>query len=304
MNARPMVEVLSDKNVPDSVKSKIEFIESVKRFAIDSLGLKNSKNYTTFYDQENKPLLWVVTASEPFKLKAYQWSFPFLGSVSYKGFFDYDKGKAEELALIEKGFDTDYDDVSAWSTLGWFRDPILSNMTKRSKGQLAELIIHELTHATIYLKSNVDFNENLASVCGEQGAIRFLQSTYGIDSEELKDYIFRKEDYDKFSRQMLIGTSMLDSLYSSMKDNSVILKLAAKKNLIQKIALSLDTVSFNSAKRYQSVFRNGLPNNTYFLGFVRYDAQKEQMKHELMSKFQGNIKSYIDYLREKSLEKN
>ncbi len=299
-----MVEVLSDKNVPDSVKSKIEFIESVKRFAIDSLGLKNSKNYTTFYDQENKPLLWVVTASEPFKLKAYQWSFPFLGSVSYKGFFDYDKGKAEELALIEKGFDTDYDDVSAWSTLGWFRDPILSNMTKRSKGQLAELIIHELTHATIYLKSNVDFNENLASVCGEQGAIRFLQSTYGIDSEELKDYIFRKEDYDKFSRQMLIGTSMLDSLYSSMKDNSVILKLAAKKNLIQKIALSLDTVSFNSAKRYQSVFRNGLPNNTYFLGFVRYDAQKEQMKHELMSKFQGNIKSYIDYLREKSLEKN
>lgn len=304
MNARPMVEVLSDKNVPDSVKSKIEFIESVKRFAIDSLGLKNSKNYTTFYDQENKPLLWVVTASEPFKLKAYQWSFPFLGSVSYKGFFDYDKGKAEELALIEKGFDTDYDDVSAWSTLGWFRDPILSNMTKRSKGQLAELIIHELTHATIYLKSNVDFNENLASVCGEQGAIRFLQSTYGIDSEELKDYIFRKEDYDKFSRQMLIGTSMLDSLYSSMKDNSVILKLAAKKNLIQKIALSLDTVSFNSAKRYQSVFRNGLPNNTYFLGFIRYDAQKEQMKHELMSKFQGNIKSYIDYLREKSLEKN
>ena len=304
MNARPMVEVLSDKNVPDSVKSKIEFIESVKRFSIYSLGLKNSKNYTTFYDQENKPLLWVVTASEPFKLKAYQWSFPFLGSVSYKGFFDYDKGKAEELALIEKGFDTDYDDVSAWSTLGWFRDPILSNMTKRSKGQLAELIIHELTHATIYLKSNVDFNENLASVCGEQGAIRFLQSTYGIDSEELKDYIFRKEDYDKFSRQMLIGTSMLDSLYSSMKDNSVILKLAAKKNLIQKIALSLDTVSFNSAKRYQSVFRNGLPNNTYFLGFVRYDAQKEQMKHELMSKFQGNIKSYIDYLREKSLEKN
>ena len=223
-----MKEVLDDKAVPDSVKQKIQFIETVKRFAIDSIGLKPSENYTTFYDQDNKPLLWVLTVSEPFKLKAYEWKFPLLGSVSYKGFFDYDNAKEEELSMKSQGYDTDLGEVSAWSTLGWFHDPILSNMIYRSKGQIAELIIHELTHSTIYLKSNVNLNENLASVCGEQGAIRFLKSVYGEKSDELTDYLNRKEDYDRFSRQMLIGTHLLDSLYTIMNDSLVIRKDAFK----------------------------------------------------------------------------
>ncbi len=299
MNSRPINEVLNDNNVPDSVKSKLHLIEEIKKFAIDSLGLKESKNYTTFFDQHNKPLLWVLTASQPYRIAAYHWKFPLLGSVSYKGFFDYDKGKKEEYSMITRGYDTDYDDVSAWSTLGWFKDPILSNMIRRGTGQLAELIIHEMTHSTIYLKSNVDLNENLASVCGEQGAIRFLESRYGKDSEELKKYIQKKEDYDKFSDHMLRGTSLLDTMYDVMKDSLTIRKKTAKDRLIREIVKSMDTVSFSPGSGYKSIFRKSLPNNAYFLNFVRYDAQKLEMKNELTTKFSGNIKKYIDSLREK-----
>jgi predicted aminopeptidase len=298
-NVRPLTEMMNDKNVPDSVKNKIAFIDSVKQFAVDTLGLKSSENYTSFYDQGNKPLLWIITASEPYKIKAYEWKFPVLGSVSYKGFFDYDKGKEEEISLAEKGYDTDYSEVSAWSTLGWFHDPVLSNMIYRSKGQLAELIIHELTHATIYLKSNVNLNENLASVCGEEGAIHFLRSTYGENSGELRQYIERKEDYDKFSRQMLIGAHMLDSLFTQMNDSLVILKLAAKKKIINSIVQSLDTVSFHSKLKYTSLFKSHLPNNAYFIDFIRYDAQKSEMKNELRKKFNGNISAFIESLRKK-----
>ncbi len=301
MNARSMKDVLVDTTVPDSIKQKIYFIEKIKKFSIDTIGLKSSKNYTTFFDQKDKPLLWVITASEPFEMKAFEWKFPLLGKVTYKGFFDYDKGKKEEALLKVQGFDTDYGEVSAWSTLGWFHDPILSGMFRRNKGQLAELIIHELTHSTLYLKSNVNLNENLASVCGEQGAIHFLRSTYGIDSKEFDEYIKNKEDYNRFSRHMLIGAHLLDSLYMSMNDSNTIFKQTNKNILIKAIVNSLDTITFHFPLRYKNVFNKQLPNNAYFIDFIRYDAQKDEMKNVLLKKFNGNIKEYINFL---SLEKD
>lgn len=297
MNARNMKDVIDNTSVPDSIKQKIYFIEKVKKFAIDTIGLKPSKNYTTFYDQKDKPLLWVITASKPFEMKAYEWKFPLLGKVTYKGFFDYDKGKKEEELLKEQGFDTDYGEVSAWSTLGWFHDPILSGMLRRNKGQLAELIIHELTHSTLYLKSNVNLNENLASVCGEQGAKHFLSSTFGIDSKEFFEYINNKEDYNKFSRQMLIGAHLLDSLYKNINDSNTIFKQINKNLMIKAIVRSLDTITFNNPLRYKNLFSKTLPNNAYFIDFIRYDAQKDEMKKALLTKFKGNIQEYINFLR-------
>ena len=297
-NSRPINEMLTDTAVSDSLKWQLKFIEEVKKFAIDSLGLKASKNYTTFYDQQNKPILWVLTASDPYKIQAYQWKFPLLGSVSYKGFFDFEKGREAELEMIEQGYDTDFDDVSAWSTLGWFKDPVLSGMLKRGKGQLAELIIHELTHATLYLKSNVDKNENLASVCGEQGAERFLESKYGFNSIELMEYINQKRDYELFSKHMLRGTHLLDSVYQTIGDSLTIYKKSVKDKMILAIVSDLDTITFYKPHFYGLVFKKRMPNNAYFLNFVRYDAQKDRMKEELTEKFNGNIRRYIDSLRD------
>lgn len=296
--ARPLEEVLLDKDFPDSLKAKIRFVDVIAHFASDSLGLKRSENYTTLYDQRNKPLLWVITASEKYKFKAYQWHFPVLGNVSYKGFFDYEKGAIEDSLLQIDGYDTDYGEVSAWSTLGWFKDPILSNMLRRSDGQLAELIIHEMTHATVYLKSNVDLNENLASMIGEEGAVRFLTSHFGKESKQLEDYLFRKADYDLFSKQMLLARDQLDSLYKTFGNLPVNQKEKLKSEMIVKIVSSLDTVSFHNKKRYSSLFEMRKPNNAYFMNFVRYDSQKEEMRIELNMKFQSDIVAYLKSIEE------
>ncbi|MFZ7146037.1 MAG: aminopeptidase [Bacteroidota bacterium] len=293
-NSRPLEEVLNDKEIPDSLKSKIRFIDVIAQYASDSLGLKRSENYTTMYDQKNKPILWVITASERYKLNAYQWKFPFLGNVSYKGFFDYSKGAHEDSLLQLQGYDTDYGEVSAWSTLGWFNDPILSNMLYRSDGQLAELIIHEMTHATVYLKSNVDLNENLASMIGEEGAIRFLNSHFGENSQQAKDYVNRQNDYDLFSNQMLLARTKLDSLYNTFDGLSAVTKDSLKSQMIESIVLSLDTVSFSNKKRYASLFKKRKPNNAYFMNFVRYDSQKEEMRKMLNEKYKGNIIQYLN----------
>ena len=144
---------------------------------------------------------------------------------------------------------------------------------------------------------NVNLNENLASVCGEQGAIRFLQSVYGYDSKELKKYLDQKEDYDRYSKQMLVGTHLLDSLYSNMNDSNMVIKKISKDLMIKSIIQALDTVSFHSPMRYKKIFENKLPNNAYFIDFIRYDSQKEEMKKVLIENFQGNIRNYIEYLK-------
>ncbi len=298
-NARDIDKILDDPLAPDSLKARIRFINTVKKFAVDSLGLKESKNYTTLYDQNGRPILWVLTASEPFEIKAYQWTFPVLGSVSYKGFFIKEKGLKEDSLLKAKGYDTDYDDVSAWSTLGWFRDPILSNMLFRKDGQLAELIIHEMTHATLYAKSHVDFNENLASFVGEQGAIRFLTARDGAGSEKLSQYIHSKEDYDLFSNHMLRGKLYLDSVYVHSETMEIEKRKTLKAAAIDSIIVNLDTLSFFNQERFKDIYKFKKPNNAYFINFVRYDAMKKKMKMLMDRKFKGDIKAYLVYLKGK-----
>jgi predicted aminopeptidase len=127
-NAESVEKALQDKTFPDSLKQKLLLIQEIRKYAIDSLGLNESKSYTTIYNQHGKAILWNVTAAEPFALKAKEWKFPFLGTFSYKGFFDLEKAKKEEKVLRNNGYDTDIGVVGGWSTLGWFRDPILSNM--------------------------------------------------------------------------------------------------------------------------------------------------------------------------------
>ena len=127
-NARPIAEVLVDPQFPDSLKSSLAIVGEIKQFAIDSLALKSSKNYTTVYDQQGEEILWVVTACAPFKFEPLMWSFPIIGSFTYKGFFDYQKSVNLAKSLQEEGYDVEMRSVSGWSTLGWFKDPILSNM--------------------------------------------------------------------------------------------------------------------------------------------------------------------------------
>ena len=184
----PVTEVINDKNVNPEIKEKLLLVEEIRRFAMDSIGLTNSDNYTTFYDQQGKPLMWVVTGCKPYSLEAKKWNFPFVGEVSYKGFFKEYRAKKEELLVRQQGYETDIYSPSAWSTLGYFTDPILSNILKRGPGRISELIIHELTHATIFQSSSVVYNENLATFVGENGAIKFLIAHFGDTSVYINRY--------------------------------------------------------------------------------------------------------------------
>jgi predicted aminopeptidase len=292
----PVELALRDESLTDSVKNKLRLIEEIRTFAFDSLGLKRNNNYTTFYNQQGKPVLWNVTGSEPFRLHAYHWWFPFLGKVSYKGFFNQDKAEKEWLRLKGMGYDADVSPVSGWSTLGWFSDPVLSNMLRRREGSLAELIIHELTHGTIYLKSSVDLNENLATFVGEQGAVLFLKSKYGESSPQLTQYLHYKSDEETYGKHILNGAMKLDSLYAQPAFQNLVLKekLRRKYDLIASVLLDVDRLPLHNKKVYLHDFRSEpLPDNTYFMSYLRYRKKQDVFSEQLRNECQGSLKHFI-----------
>ncbi|MDN5200758.1 aminopeptidase [Fulvivirgaceae bacterium BMA10] len=300
MNAEPIEEVLKDIEFPDSLKRKLELVKEVKRFAFDSLGINYSENYSTIFDQKGKPLLWVVTACDPFELKAKEWSFSFIGSFPYKGFFDHDKAVEEEAIWKEQGLDTNIRTAGGWSTLGWFKDPILSNMLLRKEGDLASLIIHELTHGTLFVKDSVQFNENLATFIGDKGAEKFIAMKFGLDSDEYKTFIQGLEDQHKFKNHILSGAKKLDSLYNAFSEiHSNTFKLEKKQEMITSIIGTIDTLNLHRQEAYNNYYKDFSPNNTYFMSFLRYNDKLDILEEELNENFNGDLKNYLIYLKKK-----
>lgn len=302
MNVTDVEEVMNDPGFPDSLKQQIRLIQEIKKFGVDSLGLNPSENYTTFYNQHGKPILWVVTASERYRLRAKEWKFPIIGTFAYKGFFDSTRADLQEQELVQEGYDTDINEVSAWSTLGYLKDPILSSMLYRSKGGLANLILHELTHGTLFVKDDLELNENLASFVGDLGAIRFLTYKYGPDSEELKKYEYSKKYNDAYSSHVLRGGKQLDSLYATFRDQRVtVQKDTLKRNVIRQIIRTADTLLGGqlALSRGTDSVETKLPNNAYFIGYQTYKSRQNTFRKEFEEKFDGDFKKYMSYLKDK-----
>ncbi len=296
-NARPVEEMMKDPGFPDSLKAKLELIEAVRRFAIDSLGMKDTKNYKTVYDQRGHEVLWVVTACEPFQLKAKLWVFPIVGSVPYKGYFNKEKALAESKELERGGWDVSVRNPGGWSTLGWFTDPILSGMLERNEGDLASLIIHEMVHSTLWVKDSVDFNENLATFIGDTAAYQFLSVKFGKNSKEYFTYLFEDLDYRHYSKHMLRGATALDSLYHTFKETDPVdEKRKKKEDFIRRIVSSMDTLSLHRAKEPSKRMARRLPNNTYFMSFRHYQSKLNIFKEEMTTEFPGDLKGYLRHL--------
>jgi predicted aminopeptidase len=245
--------------------------------------------------------MWVVTASKPFSMEAHEWTFPFLGSLSYKGFFREELALEEAAQVRKEGYETDIYNPSAWSTLGWMNDPILSGMLHKGPGQLAELIIHELTHATVFLPGQVEYNENLATFIGEQGALLFLSSHFGTNSPEKIRYENFLHDQIIYAKHLLKGAESLDSLYKTFTSDELISSRAEKKyRLISSIFLNINYLPLKEPKRYLFDFRQEqLPGNTTFMAYRRYRKDQAELYKLLNEEYEGDLRKMIAGLSEK-----
>ncbi len=298
-NAQPIEEILNNPSTADTLKQKLALIAEIRNFAFDSLGLTPTKNYTTFYDQKGKEILWVVTACAPYQFKAKEWSFPIIGSFTYKGFFDVEKAKSLAQDLKEEGYDVEMSSVGGWSTLGWFKDPVLSNMLEGSVGSLSNTLIHELTHGTLFIPDSMTFNENLASFIGRKGAFQFLESKYGRGSKQANDYAIRLEDSKKFTQYMVLSALQLDSIYEAVETQPIAIKEAQKASFMTSFKINIDTVSFQYPERYKKLF-NGLKiNNAGFVSFLNYRERQHEFDTQLKYEFNSELSKFIGYWKAK-----
>ncbi len=188
LNARePLDSVLAKPDLADSVRAKLLLARDAKLFAEVALGLKKTRNYESYVELGRSHVSYVVSAAPKDRLEHFEWWFPIVGHVPYKGYFNPEDAKAEAESLKQDGLDVVVRGVSAYSTLGWFRDPILSSMLRYTDYDLANTIIHETVHATLYIKGNADFNERLATFIGNLGADMFFLKRDGAESATLKN---------------------------------------------------------------------------------------------------------------------
>lgn len=170
----PIETMLQRADVPPETRTKLELVLAVRTYASDVLGLRVGGSYSSFAETDSSQVVHVVTAAYRDLLVPYTWWFPIVGSVPYKGYFDGAAAKSEAAALDADGFDTLVRPSVAFSTLGWFDDPLLSSLLRQDEVGLANTVIHELLHNTVYLGSSAAFNESFANFVGHRGAIGFF----------------------------------------------------------------------------------------------------------------------------------
>lgn len=171
---RSIASMVADSATPPAVRAKLQLVMEARRFAMDSLGLPAKNAFTQYSKLEHDTLVLVLSGAYRDELRSVTWWFPVVGRVPYKGFFDFEEAKRAEVELRDAGYDTYLRPSPAFSTLGFFNDPLLSTTLGEDSLDIVNTVVHELTHNKFYAKGAAVFNESFASFVGARGAERFF----------------------------------------------------------------------------------------------------------------------------------
>ena len=210
---RPIAEILNDADISMPLKQRLETVVRVREFASRELGLPDNRSYRSYADVQRPYVVWNVFAAPEFSVKPVKWCFMFVGCVNYRGYFS--EGDANQYAgeLTAGGYDVHVGGVAAYSTLGWFPDPVLNTVIHYTTPRLARLIFHELAHQVAFAPGDTVFNESFAVAVEREGIRRWLERNGNAqDKAAYAVSLSRRED---FIALVLAYHGKLDALYRS-----------------------------------------------------------------------------------------
>ena len=174
---RAITDVFGDPAAPDALKHKLEGVLKIREFASRELGLPENQSFRRYADLQRPFVVWNVFAAREFSVHAERWCFPWVGCVTYRGYFSEQEADRYAAELAAQGHDVYVGGVPAYSTLGWFPDPVLNTFVNYPEAELARLVFHELAHQLIYIKDDTAFNESFAVAVEREGVRRWLERT-------------------------------------------------------------------------------------------------------------------------------
>ncbi len=240
---QPIAEITADPNSSEVLRKKLVFILDIRTFAEDELQLPVADNYLTYVDLKRPYVAWNVVAAPEFSMEPKTWCYPFVGCAAYRGYFAKADAERYAAALKKEGYDVYVGGVTAYSTLGWFDDPVLSTFLRRSKASAAALLFHEVAHQVLYAPDDTTFNESFATFVEQEGLRRWQRASG--DKAIYKEYLNNYRRQQQFVSLIQEHRQKLEKLYRT--------DLSPRQKRIRKASIFSDMRNeFNQLKAVQT----------------------------------------------------
>ena len=295
---RPIPEVLNDSTVDATTRGKLSFVLEARRFAVRDMGFDVGDAYTQYTQLDRDTLALVLSAARRDRLVPKTWWFPIVGRVPYRGFFSLDDALGAQQKLERDGFDTYLRPTAAFSTLGWFNDPILSTVLRGDDVEVVATVLHELSHAYLFVPGHVRFNESFANFAGRAGSVRFFCTREGGGPDTVKCHRAqaRWRDVRRFSTFIDGLVDELTALYGRA-DLTSEAKVAQREAVFaralqrfdEEVSPHLEALSFRT-------FRETPLNNATLLARMRYYHRLDDFQ-ALLGREHGDLRAALARLK-------
>jgi len=302
MHARQDVQsLLDDPATSTELAAHLQAAGQVKLFAQNTLDLPANGSYSSYVEVDGEAIVWNVIATEEFSLQAKQWCFPVAGCVPYRGYFKQHKAEAFSTQLRNKGMDVFVSPAAAYSSLGWFNDPLLSTMFSTSEIRLAAYLFHELAHQRLYIKGDGIFNEGYASFVEETGVRAWVK--FNQRQDELQQWQQLKNVSRDFTDMVAVARKELTDLYKS--EQTVNDKRRLKAEILDSLLRSYEQLIVEKwqGKRYYSSWFESPVNNAKLALYNTYEGSHCAFQ-ELLDRANGNLREFHRLAEQKSRLKN
>ncbi len=291
---RPIPDWLADESTDPELVHKLSRIEQIRDFALNELGLPESDSYSLYADIGRNYVVKNLFAAEEFSIRPYQWCYVVVGCMGYRGYFDEQRLEHYREQMQQQGFDLYVTRVTAYSTLGWFDDPVLNTFINWPEYRLAGLIFHELAHQQLYLDGDTPFNESFAMAVQYAGVERWLQAN------DQTDKLQRYRQYLQNRRQV---TSLIESARQDLgrlyqTDMAVESMRQAKQDRLQQ--LKSDYAELSAGFEVKDGFKNWFAselNNAKLASVSTYHAQVPAFRARL-EQLDGNFPLFYQQVAE------
>ena len=295
---QPIAKLLSDERTPEKLRSRLEYVSAARTFASRELGLPDNDSYRSYANVGRPFVVWNVFATDEFSVEPRRWCFPIAGCDVYRGYFDEQNAQGYARRLRLKGKDTSVGGVSAYSTLGHFKDPVLNTMLGWSDVQLASTLFHELAHQVVYVTGDSEFNEAFATVVEEAGLQRWLAARGRLpDLDAWRD---QRQRNAQFVGLLLQTRARLDVLYRSDLPDAEKRDRKQYEFGVLKLRYSELKKDWNGYRGYDWWFSRTL-NNANLVSAATYYGCVPGLQRVLHS-VEGNLPLFYDKARELAKE--